>query len=140
MYSHYLCIILNKIKCETACSLMVYNCVIYATAYISYLIHCNVLFTVCLCVCVFSVGMGLSVCVFVCSNRWPLIGLYDLVATGVCFSCRMIERMRDTSRLDLFDFGLKSHSFAMRSHSVPGAISSVSETNCFSAFLRNGGT
>lgn len=43
--------------------------------------------------------------------------------------------MRDTSRLDLLDFGLKSHNLAMRSHSVPGSISAVSATNCFSAFL-----
>lgn len=45
--------------------------------------------------------------------------------------------MRLTSRFDLLDFGLKSHSLAMRSHSVPGSISAVSATNCFSAFLRN---
>lgn len=58
-----------------------------------------------------------------------------LFVNGVCFNCRMIDRIRLTSRLDLLVFGLKSHSFAMRSHSVPGSISAVSATNCFSAFL-----
>lgn len=58
-----------------------------------------------------------------------------LFVNGVCFNCKIIDRMRDTSRLDLLDFGLKSHNLAMRSHSVPGSISAVSATNCFSAFL-----
>lgn len=47
----------------------------------------------------------------------------------------MIDRIRLTSRLDLLVLGLKSHNFAMRSHSVPGSISAISATNCFSAFL-----
>jgi hypothetical protein len=58
-----------------------------------------------------------------------------LAAGGVCLSCRIMDLMRDTSLLVLLDFGLKSHSLAIRSHSVPGSISSVSATNCFSAFL-----
>jgi len=60
-----------------------------------------------------------------------------LAAGGVCFSCRIIERIRETSLLVLLDFGLKSQSLAIRSHSVSGSISSVSATNCFSAFLKN---
>lgn len=61
--------------------------------------------------------------------------IHALFVTGVCFSCRIIDRIRLTSRLVLIDFGLKSHNLAMRSHSVPGSISAVSATNCFSAFL-----
>lgn len=56
-------------------------------------------------------------------------------AGGVCFSWRIIERIRDTSFDVLDDFGLKSQSFAILSHSVPGSTSSASATNCFSAFL-----
>ncbi|KAJ8938924.1 hypothetical protein NQ318_011685 [Aromia moschata] len=51
-----------------------------------------------------------------------------------------MERMRDTSLLPCFALGLKSHSFAMRSHSVPGSSSSSSATNCFSAVLREKST
>lgn len=58
------------------------------------------------------------------------------VGRGFCFNCKMIDLNRDTSRLDFADFGLKSHNLAIRSHSVPGSISSGnSATNCFSAFL-----
>lgn len=56
-------------------------------------------------------------------------------AGGVCFNCKIIERIRDTSLEVRDDLGLKSHSFAIRSHSVPGSTSSASATNCFSAFL-----
>uniref|UniRef100_A0A2M4CDP8 Putative secreted protein n=1 Tax=Anopheles marajoara TaxID=58244 RepID=A0A2M4CDP8_9DIPT len=64
-----------------------------------------------------------------------LIYIFLVDWMGFCFSCRMMERIREMSLLDLFVFGLKSHSLAIRSHSVPGSISSVSATNCFSAFL-----
>lgn len=73
-------------------------------------------------------------------STWTTIGsniVYAFLVNGVCFSCKMIDRIRDTSRLDLLDFGLKSHSLAIRSHSVPGSMSSVSATNCFSAFLHS---
>lgn len=62
------------------------------------------------------------------------VNSYFLVK-GCCFNCKMIERILDTSLLALFVFGLKSHNLAIRSHSVPGSISSSSATNCFSAFL-----
>lgn len=55
---------------------------------------------------------------------------------GVCFSWRMIDLMRVTSLLVRLDLGLKSQSFEILSHSVPGSISSDSATNCFSAFLQ----
>lgn len=54
---------------------------------------------------------------------------------GVCFSWSMMDLMRVTSLLARLDFGLKSQSLEIRSHSVPGSISSDSATNCFSAFL-----
>lgn len=54
---------------------------------------------------------------------------------GVCFNCKIIERIRETSLEVRDDFGLNSQSLAMRSHSVPGSTSSASATNCFSAFL-----
>lgn len=55
---------------------------------------------------------------------------------GVCLSWRMIDLIRVTSLLARLDLGLKSQSLEMRSHSVPGSISSDSATNCFSAFLK----
>lgn len=54
---------------------------------------------------------------------------------GVCFNCKIIERIRETSLEVRDDLGLNSHNLAMRSHSVPGSTSSASATNCFSAFL-----
>lgn len=54
---------------------------------------------------------------------------------GFCLSCKIMERILETSFDVLADFGLKSHNLAIRSHSVPGSTSSASATNCFSAFL-----
>ncbi len=52
-----------------------------------------------------------------------------------CLSCRITDRILPTS----FDgvlpvFGLKSHNFATRSHSVPGDIAWVVDRNSRSAF------
>ncbi len=56
---------------------------------------------------------------------------------GVCFNCRMMERMRETSLLLRDAFGLKSHSLAIRSHSWPASGSATwVDTRSFSAFLR----
>ncbi|CAG5075257.1 Similar to Ankle2: Ankyrin repeat and LEM domain-containing protein 2 (Mus musculus), partial [Cotesia congregata] len=64
-----------------------------------------------------------------------IIVIVFVMAGGVCLSCKIIDRIRDTSLDIREDFGLKSHSFAIRSHSVPGSTSPASATNCFSAFL-----
>merc|ERR1719187_2423330 len=45
----------------------------------------------------------------------------------------MMERMRETSLVDLAVLGLKSQSLVMRSHSVPGSSAAVSATSSFSA-------
>ena len=55
---------------------------------------------------------------------------------NVKLTCRMMDLMRDTSREDFEVFGLKSQSFEILSHSVPGSILVVSATSSFSADLR----
>ena len=54
---------------------------------------------------------------------------------GACLREMSTERMRDTSLACLLDLGLKSHSRATRSHSVPGDDSSMSFTKASSAAL-----
>lgn len=61
---------------------------------------------------------------------------YCLLIGGFCFTCRMMDLMREISLLCLLPFGLKSQSLAILSHSVPGSIGSVSATSSFSALLR----
>ena len=56
---------------------------------------------------------------------------------GVCFSWRMIERIREMSLLFRLAFGLKSHSLAILSHSWPGSSSVGWLTSSFSAFLND---
>lgn len=73
-------------------------------------------------------------------KAWNDKNLIDQALTaggGDCFNWRMMERILETSLDVLDDFGLKSHSFEILSHSVPGSTSSASATNCFSAFLCN---
>jgi len=60
---------------------------------------------------------------------------FCLTTGGVCFTWRMMERIREMSFVCLLALGLKSQSFAILSHSVPGSIGSVSATNSFSALL-----
>jgi len=63
-------------------------------------------------------------------------GCYCLgFAGGVCFTCKIMERIRETSFWCLLPLGLKSHSFAILSHSVPGSRGSAAAVNSFSAFL-----
>lgn len=58
-------------------------------------------------------------------------------ASGVCFSCRKIERMRDTSLLFFVPLGLKSHMRQTRSQSWPGVEeSSRSATKASSSALK----
>jgi hypothetical protein len=45
----------------------------------------------------------------------------DVGGLPPCLSCRMTDLIRLTSLVFLADFGLKSQSLAIRSHSVPGA-------------------
>ena len=54
---------------------------------------------------------------------------------GACLREMRTERMRETSLACLLDLGLKSHSRATRSHSVPGDDSSMSFTKASSAAL-----
>ena len=59
-----------------------------------------------------------------CCLHRPWDGVEMVMLVGglpPCFNCRMTERIRLTSFVFFADFGLKSHSFAIRSHSVPGA-------------------
>lgn len=64
--------------------------------------------------------------------------IYDVQADGmggVCFNCKIMDRIRETSLLLRLAFGLKSQSLAILSHSCPGSSSVGWLTNSFSAFL-----
>lgn len=68
---------------------------------------------------------------------WPKKIRHYSFSSGVCLSCRKIERMRDTSLLFFVPLGLKSQLRQTRSQSWPGVEeSSRSDTNASSSVLK----